>query len=153
MKKEEIIQKSQNSLFTFVKDHEISPPLLTKSQVFQIYTEVINLENNKLTRSNHNTSVIPFLKHDIGTVFTLSRFYSFLIRCSYMLYSNYFLDSNKEFSNAERFVYFLEMMELSQGFRNLEKKISSTHTSKNSLLIPKKTLFKVYYLHKFDKCY
>ena len=40
MKKEEVIQKSQNSLFTFVKDYEISPPLLTKSLVFQIYIEV-----------------------------------------------------------------------------------------------------------------
>ena len=143
MKKEEVIQKSQNSLFTFVKDYEISPPLLTKSLVFQIYIEVINLETNKLTRSTQNQSVIPFLKHDIRTVFTLSRFYTFLIRCSLMLYSNYFLDSNKEFSNAERFVYLLEMMELSHGFRNLEKKIAATHTSKNSLLIPKNTLYKV----------
>jgi len=143
MKKEEVAQKTQNSLFSFVKEFEISPPLLTKSMVFQIYTEMINLDNIKLTRSSHNLTVIPFLKHDIGTTFTLARFYTFLIRCSFMLYSNYFLDSNKEFSNAERLVYFLEMMELSHGFRNLEKKIASTHTSKNSLLIPKKTLYKV----------
>ena len=68
-----------------------------------------------------------------------------------MLYSTYFQDSNKEFSNAERFVYFLEMLELSHGFRNLEKKTASTHNSKNSLLIPKKTLFKVFLLHNFDK--
>ena len=63
-----------------------------------------------------------------------------------MLYSNLFLDSNKEFSNAERLVYFLEMMELSQGFKNLEKLTATTHTSKNSLLIPKKTLFRFIFL-------
>lgn len=144
MKKEECSQKTQNSLFSFVKDYEISPPLLTKSLVFQIYSEVINLDISKLTRSPQSSSLIPFLKHDVGTNFTLARFYAFLIRCSYMLYSTYFQDSNKEFSNAERFVYFLEMLELSHGFRNLEKKTASTHNSKNSLLIPKKTLFKVF---------
>lgn len=143
MKKEEIVQKSQNSLFSFVKDYEISPPLLTKSTIFQIYNELINIDNKKLTSSIKDTNVIPFLKHDIGTIFTLARFYTFLIRCSYLLYSNYFLDSDKELCNAESFVYFLEMMELSYGFKNLEKKTATTHTSKNSLLIPKKTLYKV----------
>lgn len=143
MKKDETRQKSQNSLFTFVKDYEISPPLLSKSTVFQIFHEVVNLEQNQLTQSQNNANIIPFLKHDVGTVFTLSRFYTFLIRCSFLLYSNYFQDSNQEFSNAERFVYLLEMMELTQGFQNLEKKLAMVHTSKNSLLIPKKKLFKV----------
>lgn len=109
----------------------------------------MNLDHSQLPCSEKISSLIPFLKHDIGTYFTFSCFCAFLIRCSYLLYSNYFLDSNQEFSNAERFVYLLEMMELSQGFQKFEKKVSSTHTSKNSLLIPKAKLFHVLYLNFF----
>lgn len=103
----------------------------------------MNLELSKLCHSSEISSIIPFLKNDVGTAFSLSRFFAFIVRCSYLIYAENFKESSQELIKAERFVYLLEMMELSEGFRNLEKKIAVTHNAKSSLLIPKNKLKKV----------
>jgi hypothetical protein len=56
--------------------------MMTKSLAFSLYNHILNIPSEKLSGCPDIKNIIPFLKGEIGTIFTISKFYTFLIRCS-----------------------------------------------------------------------
>ena len=129
----------------FLKEFEICPNLITKSTAHLLYNKILETNFEDLCSLSKKSNIIYFLKHDTGTVFTLSRFFAYLIRCTFI--TNCLYSENKQsetLQNTQKFVELLERMEISNGFLNLEKKTFSTHNSKTSLIIPKNILKQVF---------
>ena len=136
--------QTEKALFVFLKDFDICPAILTKSAAVSVWTEIASTPIDQLTRSTQNPSIIPYLEKDIGAYLTYARFCALLARIAIICYENYPGPSGRKFSNAERLALLLERMELSSGMLNFEQKISSTHNSKISLIVPREVLEKVY---------
>jgi len=79
-------------------------------------------------------------KKDMGTVFTLSKFAALLIYFSILTFNKYKLNSTA-ISTAEIVLFFLEKLENSVGFQNLERRTNKPHSSKLTL-IPQKEMVK-----------
>ena len=136
-------QRTENSLFIFLRDFDICPALLTKSTAYIIWTEILDTHVSKLTRSYKNPTFIPFLDKDPGTLLTFSKFLAFISRAAIIAYDNQLGPNSRKFSNAERLALLLERMELSPGMLNFEKKTCIPHNSKTSLIVPREILERV----------
>lgn len=137
-------QRSENALFIFLREFDVCPSLITKSTAFAIWTDILETPASKLTYSSRNPNLIPFLEKDFGTVFTFSKFCAFLVRASTIAYIDALGPNSRKFSNNERFALLLERMELSPGMLNFERKTSTPHNSRNTLIVPRGILQKVF---------
>lgn len=136
-------QRSENALFIFLREFDICPALITKSTAYTIWTEVLDTPFEKLTYNPTCVNIIPFLERDFGTIFTFSKFCAFLIRTAIIAYNEALGPNARKFSNSERFALLLERMELSSGMLNFERKTSTPHHSKNTLIVSREILQKV----------
>ncbi|EWS75676.1 transmembrane protein, putative (macronuclear) [Tetrahymena thermophila SB210] len=133
-------KQSMNGLFNFLKDFDIFPNLMTKSTSFLLYDQLVETSSNQILSNNVgiNTTVVnPFGYDDIGKLFTLNKFITFIIKTSEIAFSK--IPEAQQFQMEhpiQKFIALLERMELSEGFQNFEKKIHSTHNSTTSLILP-----------------
>ena len=138
-----IRQRSENALFLFLREFDVCPALITKSTSYTIWTELVDTPINQLTHNAHCPDIIPFLERDFGTVFTFARFCAFLVRAAMIGYMDAIGPGGRKFTSSERFALLLERMELSTGMLNFERKTSTPHNSKNTLIVPREILQKV----------
>ncbi|KAL4491522.1 hypothetical protein ABPG73_013325 [Tetrahymena malaccensis] len=136
----ENFKQSMNGLFNFLKDFDIFPNLMTKSTSFLLYDQLVETSSNQMLNNNvgvNSTIINPFGYDDIGKLFTLNKFITFLIKTSEIAFSK--IPEAQQFQMEhpiQKFIALLERMELSEGFQNFEKKIHSTHNSTTSLILP-----------------
>ena len=141
--------RSEKALFLFLREFDICPTLITKSTAYTIWTEVLDTPIDQLTHSTTLPNIIPFLERDFGTLFTFARFCAFIVRAAMIAYIDAPGLNGRSFNSSERFALLLERMELSSGMLNFERKTSSTHNSKSTLVVPREVLQKVYYLSPY----
>lgn len=135
--------KNEKCLFMFLKEFDICPALLTKSAVYTIWNDILDTPVDKLTKNPKNNPIAPFIEKDFGAVFSYSRFLGLLARVSIIAFDNQLGPNNRSLTPAEKLSLLLERMELSAGMLAFEKKLSLTHNSKVSLVLPKDILEKV----------
>jgi len=137
-------QRTELALFTFLKEFDVCPSIMTKSSAYMIWTEVMETCVTKLSRNPRIENMVPFLDKDIGLSFTFSKFCTLIVRIASIAYGEHLRGMEREFTQAEKLSMLLERMDLSNGMNTFEKKTSITHNSKTSLLVPKHILEKVY---------
>lgn len=140
-------QKADSHLFTFLKDFDICPSLLTKSTAYALYLEVLQCNYEELT---HNPSITSIVSKEYGNNLTLGRFLVYVARLAILGYSadNFNRDNEnyKELNSSDKLVLLLERMEFSLGFINFEKRMNATHNHTTTLLPTKAFLNKVFWL-------
>ena len=85
---EKMKSKSEKALFTFLKDYDICPALLTKSSAFLLFNEVLEKSVDQLCNSPFIRDLVPYFGNDIGTIFTFYKFCVYLIRIGSICYTN-----------------------------------------------------------------
>ena len=85
---EKIQKRSQKALFQFLKEFNLCPALLSKSLTYSLFIHIIDLPPQELTQNNNYEDIIPFRHSDLGQVFTLSKFFTMLVRVAIISYSN-----------------------------------------------------------------
>ena len=55
---------------------------------YSLWNHILEVPTDNLINSKENPNIIPLNKEDVGYVFTLSRFYTLLIRLAIIGYSN-----------------------------------------------------------------
>ena len=139
--------KKEAHLFSFLKDFDICPSLLTKSTAFALHLDIIDTPLDKLT---HNSNVTLEVMPDSGFEFTLSRFLTYIARLAILGYCpDNFSRCNQKFvklRNQDKLLLLLERMEFSLGFVNFEKQFNATHNHSTTLLPSKAFLKQVSHL-------
>ena len=66
----------------FLKEYDICPTIMTKSTAYLLYTDLIETSTENLSCNEKLKNIVYFLDKDIGSVFTFSRFCTYLIRAA-----------------------------------------------------------------------
>ncbi len=130
---------SFQGLLDFCKDFEISNYLCSINQIVIYWNVMLKTRIEDITKNPEIPCLIEE-KKDMGTVFTLSKFAALLIYFSILTFNKYKLNSTA-ISTAEIVLFFLEKLENSVGFQNLERRTNKPHSSKLTL-IPQKEMVK-----------
>jgi hypothetical protein len=145
--KKKIQDGSFTNLLDFCKDFEVFPYLINMDQLVVYYNLIIK------TEIKPRDSFLTFEKDakDIGVLFTLSRFclmfYHFAI-ISYLKNNTLGFGNIKSATDVDKLLLFLEKLENSRGFKNLERRTSRPHVSKLTL-IPNKNVLSMIDLNIF----
>ena len=111
-----ILNRSQRSFLLFVKEFDICPGLLNKSQITKIWNDLIIANEGPIEGA---VDLLPEPENEIGQVFTLSKF---MILIYIVAVKGYEEDSNLgPTPSAEKLLVLLERLELSKGFLELKK--------------------------------
>ena len=86
---EAVKDRSLKALFKFLAEFDISPSILNKSVVFQIWSSAID---------SPSQIQIPEGKYNIGTVFTFSKFLELLVKVAFFSYPNIIAPNNPDLS-------------------------------------------------------
>ena len=142
-----IVKSSNKMFFQFLKDFDISPTLVNKSQCISIYSNLsefpinseeayfkvlTNVDLGKVTLINTNCSNI------LGSYFSFFKFIRILVKLALTYFEYVESQSNVKLTLFDKMLYLLEKIEGSQGFNELEKKTHITHTSKTNFLFDRK---------------
>lgn len=132
----QIIDGSLSNLEDFCKDFEVLPYVLNIHQLVNYYNIIIKVD---LQRRDH--MFVLDEKRELGKVFTLSKFCLLFIHFSLLSYSrNNQMAINKNVSDVDKLILFLEKLENSNGLNNLERRTNKPHTSKLTLIPAKNIL-------------
>jgi hypothetical protein len=99
--------------------------------------DILTRELNKESKVDQLVKQQRMLAKHVGRCFTFFRFLDLLVECSIIAFSDPYFSQNRggtPLVMAEMTCLFLERMELSAGFANIEKKMHRTHTSRMTLL-------------------
>ena len=130
-----ILNRSQRAFQIFVRDFDISPGLLSKSQVSKIWNDLIIGNEGPIEGA---LDLLPDSAADLGQVLTLSKFMMILYITAVKGYEE---DSNLGSTPAaEKLLVLLERLELSKGFQEVSHKIR-----KQSLLPSPEVIHQVLY--------
>jgi hypothetical protein len=132
---------SQNSFNKFCREFEIIPYLISNKQMVTYYKKSVKMDPRKLTNNQSNPDLIE-PKKDHGVVFTLSKLCLSLIHFAVMSYNKQNQMSFTSITDAEKLLLFLERLETSQGYINLEKLSHKPQTAKITL-IPSKDVIRM----------
>ena len=133
-----IISGSESDLYKFLWEFDICPSLISKSNVCDIWTQVIEKSMSEWTPVYWETAVNASSGGKLeGKVFTFGFFLDFLVMVTQVAYVDEV--SREKMSISEGICLLLEWMELSKGFVRFQQQTSWPQTSKNSLL-PSKAL-------------
>ena len=132
---------SYESLITFCKEFEILPYLISGYQLTCYYKLAIKLDPRNLTNNTSNPELIE-VKKDIGTCYVFSKFCLAIVHFAVSYYNKNNKMNYSVISESEKLLLFLERLETSKGFQNLEKRTSKPHTSKLTL-IPSKDVIRM----------
>ena len=130
-----ILNRSQRSFLLFVKEFDICPGLLNKSQITKIWNDLIIANEGPIEGA---VDLLPEPENEIGQVFTLSKF---MILIYIVAVKGYEEDSNLgPTPSAEKLLVLLERLELSKGFLEVSSKLK-----KQSLLPSPNIIHQVLY--------
>jgi hypothetical protein len=131
--RKKIEEASLESLCEFCKDFQILPYLISMDKLVNYYTLTLQYEPQQRDEGN-------FEEKNLGVCFTLRKFSAMFIHLSQISYTkSNVLGFNKSTSDVDKLLLFLEKLENSKGFQNLERLTSKPHSSKLTL-IPSKSI-------------
>jgi hypothetical protein len=152
-------ENSAKGYFSILKEFDLCPTLISKSDGFHIYqSETSTMPNNQIELNEFFLKIIKNIevnplgrtnsKGIIGKFFTFIRFLKVLCKIADLGfgkndYSNSAAgkeNSNKKLTEIEKICLLFEKMEMSDGFTQLEKKTNKTHSRKTSYILPKEML-------------
>ena len=142
---------SLKNYFTFIKQLEIIPKLLSKSTCYHLYKyETENNNSNDCIKQNkdfyfevcqkidfQNFSTFDRTNKNIfGKYFIFFKFIRILVKMSQIVFSK--ISENNEFciKSEEMFILFLQKLEQTEGFSNFTKVNNTTHNHKTTTIIP-----------------
>ena len=131
--------KSEKIINIFSKDFDLCPDLITNYLSIIIYYKLIDSNNEKSKIVNEK---ICQPNYSFGTIFTFPNFLEYLIRIASLNYG-------ENIKLVEKMILLFEKMNLSFGFRNIERKTFTTHNKKTFLAIDDLALIKVLLLNIF----
>jgi hypothetical protein len=121
------------NLCEFSKDFEILPYLISLDKLVNYYNLMLQHEPQRRDEEN-------FEEKNLGVCFTLKKFSLMFIHLSLISYTkSNVLSFNRSTSDVDKLLLFLEKLENSKGFQNLERLTSKPHSSKLTL-IPSKSI-------------
>ena len=115
--KQKVHEGSMKSLIEFFKDFEIFPYLINMDQVVTYYSLITKID------SNSTENFLDYEKEDkeIGYYFTINKFCLMLYHLALVSYSKHSLfDKECKVTDVDKVLLFLEKLENSKGFQNLE---------------------------------
>ena len=142
---------SQKNYFLFIKEFEICPDIINRTEAMQIYLSEINpdvdihINNNR----NHYLKIIKSIDIDgiikynpknmniLGQYLHFFKFMRLILKIADIGYEK--IDEVKG-NIYEKIILFFKKIELSNGFINLEKKTNKTNNSKTNIILPKNLL-------------
>jgi len=127
-------------MFEFLRDFEISPKLLSKSEVYNIWTYILECSEEKKGPVYKEASKQLEKSYDIkeeNKLFTFAYFLDFVTCLGNAAFMT------KKVGNAESVVKLFLAMEKSRGFGNFEEKMHRTHSSASTLVPPESILKKI----------
>lgn len=142
LEKQRLIEGSFQNLVQFTKEFEINPYLCNMNQIVLIWEYLLPLKEIEVKQNTKGQHSFLLVEKDIGQQFRFSKFVAFLVYLSLIAFNKYYPQSNssqvsnqgKLSNNQEKMVLFLEKLDGSKGFQNLERKTSKPHTSKMTLI-------------------
>jgi hypothetical protein len=148
--KKKIVDGSFKNLIEFSQHFEIIPYLININQISFYWNYIINTENknlfkdSKINKDNFfhfefdNTVII---KKDFGNIFIFLKFCLMIVHLSVLSHSKFHMYTlgGNSITDAEKLIYFLEKLQRSKGFLNLERKTHTPHQGKITL-IPNKDI-------------
>ena len=142
-------QKTENSIYLYLKDFDIIPTLISKNTAAITLAEIKNLKSTRIISLLKMSLWFENINNDIdaGVFFTFSKFVYLLMRISLLTTSQQFDLPSQPLNNFEKLCLFLEKMGLSVGITNFSKanfQISSSNTSGRSSIIISKDVTKVH---------
>lgn len=145
-------EESMKAFFSFIKDFDLSPALISKSGAFQAYKSELETPNSQfqpLIEIFQSLNLVNSKqlnnKHMVGMHFSFFRFIRCILKiASYGLEKLEFTYS-KKLSLFEKISLTFERMELSSGFSTIEAKTAKTHSAKSTSLIPREFIERVKY--------
>ena len=123
-KEEKTLQGSLKNYLDFNKDFGITPYLLNINQIVCYWNQV----NNK-DITNKNFFPIYDEKRELGKIFTISKFSLMIIHFGLMSFGKINQPNNLNYTDLEKLLFFLEKLENSIGFKNLERKTNKPHNA------------------------
>lgn len=130
-----ILNRSQRAFQLFIREYDISPGLLNKSQVSKIWNDVIVSNEGPIESA---LDLLPSPSSELGQVLTLSKFMLILYLSAVKGYEE---DTNLgPTPSAEKLLVLLERLELSKGFQEISHKLK-----KQSLLPSPDVIHQVLY--------
>lgn len=145
---EKIINNSMSNIIEFSKDFEIIPFFVNTDKVAIFFNLLLDMDQSEITK-NVDFPLIFNQKKEIGNIFTISKFASFLVHIALLsfdkfksgLENKYTEEYNQgdsinfnDISNSEKLILFLEKLECSGGFDKVEKKTNLPYNSRMSLI-------------------
>jgi hypothetical protein len=127
------VQRCEKYMFEFLRDFEICPKMLSKSNVYKLWTYILECSKEKKGAKYKHAATQLSKSYDIkeeNKLFTFAYFLDYLV----LLGNAIFMKKAKKVSNPESVVLLLEKMEVSKGFCNFEQKMHRTQSSSSSLL-------------------
>lgn len=146
---------SLKQFFTFIKDFEIAPGLLSKSIAFQVFkSETLRDDVDESIAKNKNfyftiskkINLASFAKYDHNNHNILGQFYIFfkfirsIVKMALITFNR---DDFKDITDQEKLIMFLQKIEISEGFMNFELKTNKTHSEKTSSIVKQELLEKI----------
>ena len=155
-----IQENSIKQYFEFVKDFDITPGLLSKSIIYQIFKSEVSNENSDLSISNNkdfyqnilkNLDLNSIIKYEpnnhniLGQYFTFFKFLRSLIKMSQVTFLKLENTMNLEnqIKKEEMIIMFFQKIELSDVFKKKKKKTNKTHNDKQSIIIQQELIDKI----------
>jgi hypothetical protein len=149
-----ILVKSLESLFEFCRDFEILPYIISMEKIAIFYNILVEINQEEFVE---NKNLIFDSNKEIGNVFTISKFASFLVHLAVISFEK-FDNPNEDIKikvegdfdlnsliNADKLFLFFEKLENCKGFSLMEKKLKKPFTQKSMLIPSKEILLKVKY--------
>jgi len=142
LEKQRLIEGSFQNLIQFTKEFEINPYLCNMNQIVLIWEYLLPLKEIEVKQNMKGQHSFLLVEKDLGQQFKFSKFVAFIVYLSIISFNKYYPQSNisqisnqgKFNINIEKLVLFLEKLDGSKGFQNLERKTSKPHTSKITLI-------------------
>jgi hypothetical protein len=144
--------QSFKTYFICLKNFDLYPSLVSKPLAFKIYqseeeeSPLVSDKSEDYLRLIQNVDLKNLMKfyaksgNILGQHFNFFRFIRVILKISEVGYENIeknYLNLNNTLTgtSSEKLLLTLERMELSEGFTNLQKKTSKTHSSRNSMIL------------------
>eukprot|EP01017_Pseudomicrothorax_dubius_P040483 TRINITY_DN6336_c0_g1_i5.p1 TRINITY_DN6336_c0_g1~~TRINITY_DN6336_c0_g1_i5.p1 ORF type:complete len:716 (+),score=86.87 TRINITY_DN6336_c0_g1_i5:119-2266(+) len=140
-----IRNRSHSAMLSLLKEFEVCPDLVTKTAAASLLHFMMTTPLNELKGGYISADI-----EDIGIVFTVNRFFTYLVRLALYIQRSsadeegQYIFKLTPLENAEALYRILMRMQVSSGFKQIEKKTNVTHNGKTSLLPPKELVTKIF---------
>jgi hypothetical protein len=95
---------------------------------------------NYVNNGNYRNFQIFDEKRELGKLFTLSKFACMIVHFGIITFVKINQGLNTKFTDIEKVLFFLEKLENSLGFKNLERKTNKPHNSAITFIPPRSAI-------------